>query len=116
MKNRFKVDHAERLPDALTVFDKNDEVYAGVQAIKQVTRVFSVYDKLEDYGDLVAYAIINLSPEGKKAVLNLYDLTEIRKALILMDTEMPLDAVESIMYNTVSTQRTAESETITNEK
>ena len=116
MKNRFKVDHAERLPDALTVFDKNDEVYAGVQAIKQVTRVFRVYDKLEDYGDLVAYAIINLSAEGKIAVLNLYNLTELRNTLILLDTGMTLYEVESIMYNTVSTQRTAESETITNDE
>lgn len=102
MKNTdtIKVDNTHLLPDALTVFDRNDQTYAGVQAIKQVTKILNVYDDIEDYGDLIAAAILDLSPESKLAVLNLYDFSEIRKALVLINTGMPLAEVEDMLYVT----------------
>ena len=99
-KSTIRVDNPELLPDALTVFDRNDQTYAGVQAIKQVTKILSVYDDIEDYGDLIAAAIFDLSPESKVAVLNLYDFSELRMALVLIDTGMPLSEVEDMLYVT----------------
>lgn len=95
----IRVDHAENLTDALSVYIDNEEVFAGIQSLKQITRVLSVYDDIEDYGELISAAISNLSPDGKYATLNLYNLSEVRKVLILFDTGMTLSEVEQVIQS-----------------